>query len=210
METNVLPRFLACLLMIGIAVIPVAGQAQEPDSQYFGGSGLAVRGDFLQFFNLRGRLEIFGPPISPEMLEDGVHVQYFRNARLEWHPDNPRPYRVQLGLLGELVSVRQTPIAQSQVPPANRLDQRYYPQTGHTVRGGFLSFFDRHGGVDLFGYPIDEMEPADNNTVVQWFQRARLELHPDNSGGQIVLAPLGQQAFKEKHPDLIAGVTDPT
>lgn len=205
-----LPRLLTCLLIIGIAVIPAVGRAQEPDSQYFGDSGLSVRGDFLQYFNLRGRLEIFGPPISAEMFEDGVRVQYFRNVRLEWHPENPRPYRIQPGLLGELVGARRPPVAQTRVPPANRLDQRYYPQTGHTINGGFLSFFDQHGGLDLFGYPISEMEPAENNTIVQWFQRARVELHPDGFGGQIVLAPLGEQAFKKKHPDSIAATTAPT
>jgi hypothetical protein len=198
-----LPRLLTYLLIIGIVMIPAAvGQAQEPDSQYFGDSSLAVRGDFLQFFNLRGRLEVFGPPISAEMFEDGVRVQYLRNVRLEWHPENPRPYRVQLGLLGELVGTRQPPIAQTQVPPANRLDQRYYPQTGHTIKAGFLNFFDQHGGLDLFGYPISELGPAENNMVVQWFQRARLELHPDSAGGQIVLAALGEEAFKKKHPDM--------
>jgi hypothetical protein len=201
-----LPRLLVCILIIAALLVPTAGQAQEPDIRTFGDSGYAVRGDFLQFFNLRGRLEVFGPPISAEMFEDGVRVQYFRNVRLEWHPENPRPYRVQLGLLGELVGVRQPPIAQSQLPPANRLDERYYAQTGHTVKGGFLSFFDQHGGIDLFGYPIGEMEPADNNRVIQSFQRARLELHPDNSGGQIVLAPLGDQAFKKKHPDIVASL----
>jgi hypothetical protein len=198
-----LPRLLVYLLIVGIVMIPAVGQAQEPDSQYFGASSLPMSSDFLQFFNLHGRLEVFGPPISAEMFEDGVRVQYLRNVRLEWHPENPRPYRVQLGLLGELVGTRQPPLPQTQVPPANRLDQRYYPQTGHTIKAGFLSFFDQHGGLDLFGYPISEMGPAENNTVVQWFQRARLELHPDSAGGQIVLAPLGEQAFKMKHPEMI-------
>jgi hypothetical protein len=27
-------------------------------------------------------------------------VQYFERARLEWHPTNVDPYKVQMGLLG--------------------------------------------------------------------------------------------------------------
>ncbi len=204
-----LPRLLTCLLIVGVAIIPATSPAQEPDSRFFGESGFSVRDDFFQYFNQRGGLEIFGPPISEEMSEDGVRVQYFRNVRLEWHPENPRPYRVQPGLLGELVGVRQPPIAQTRVPPANRLDERYYPQTGRTIEGGFLSFFDQHGGLDLFGYPIGEMEPADGNTVTQWFQRARLELQPGDTGGRIVLAPLGEQVLQMKHPDAVIPQTAP-
>lgn len=50
-------------------------------------------------------LALFGLPISPARVAtnaqgDRVVTQWFERARFEWHPDNPQPYRVLLGLLG--------------------------------------------------------------------------------------------------------------
>jgi hypothetical protein len=56
---------------------------------------------------------------------------------------------------------------------------RYFPETGHWVFGDFLSFFDNHGGLDLFGYPRTETMFADGR-LVQYFQRARFESWPEN------------------------------
>lgn len=71
---------------------------------------------FLNFFAARGldlgdtgttdreSVALFGLPISGLRYEShgGVmrYVQYFERARLEWHPNNTDPYRVQMGLLG--------------------------------------------------------------------------------------------------------------
>ena len=55
---------------------------------------------FLDYFNSHGGVDIFGYPISGEMMEKGINVQYFQRARMEWHPENAAQYRVQLGLVG--------------------------------------------------------------------------------------------------------------
>lgn len=62
---------------------------------------LVLRDEFLAFYEESQGASLFGPPISPEMDEGGTRVQYFQNARLEWHPDAPLGYRVQVGPLGE-------------------------------------------------------------------------------------------------------------
>jgi hypothetical protein len=54
---------------------------------------------------------------------------------------------------------------------------RYFPETGFWVGNEFLAFFDQRGGLDLFGYPIQNVG-AENGITVQYFQRARMELHP--------------------------------
>jgi hypothetical protein len=49
-------------------------------------------------------LALFGLPLTRQMpaSTDGVaYVQYFERARFEWHPNNPDPYKVLLGLLGD-------------------------------------------------------------------------------------------------------------
>ncbi len=76
--------------------------APVPDIQYFPETGQTVRDDFLKFFNAKGGLEIFGYPITTEIVENGLNVQWFERARFERHPDG-----VKLGLLGvELLKMR--------------------------------------------------------------------------------------------------------
>jgi hypothetical protein len=53
-------------------------------------------------FSYRESLALFGYPISEEFVDPqtGLTTQYFERARFEWHPDNPRQWRVLLGRLG--------------------------------------------------------------------------------------------------------------
>ncbi len=59
--------------------------------------------------NAYGRsLALFGLPLTEPKTEtnasgDTVLTQWFERARFEWHPNNPREYRVLLGLLGNEV-----------------------------------------------------------------------------------------------------------
>lgn len=52
--------------------------------------------------------------------------------------------------------------------------------TGITMRRdfGFYQYWSAHGGVEEFGYPIRD-EETEGGLTVQYFERARLELHPD-------------------------------
>jgi len=193
-------RILLSFLMAGMGCSPSMTQAQTPAVQSFPETGFSANEEFLQFFAAYGGSDVFGPPISGELLEDGVRVQYFRNARLELHPENPYSYRIQPGLLGDLLGESQPPLSPLDVPLAGLSEQRYYPQTGHTVKYGFLLFFDLHGGIDLFGYPISEMMFEPGGRVVQWFQKARLEWCMDETGGKIQLAPLGERIFAARYP----------
>ena len=64
-------------------------------------------------------------------------------------------------------------------------DSIHFAETGHNLRGGFRAFWERNGGLAIFGYPITEEFSApssDGKTYVQqYFQRARLEWHPENA-----------------------------
>lgn len=61
----------------------------------------------------------------------------------------------------------------------------YFPLVGHTLQGGFRDYWQRHGGLQQFGYPITEefIEPdpfGRKPYTVQYFERARFEYHPEN------------------------------
>jgi hypothetical protein len=64
-------------------------------------SELLVRDAFLAFYEANGGEDLFGQAISDELEDGGRRAQYFENALLEWQPDAPLDYRVQLGHLGE-------------------------------------------------------------------------------------------------------------
>lgn len=164
----------------------------EGESEYFQLTGHYVKGPFLEFFRKYGGSRIFGYP-QTEVFYDprlGLWVQYFDNVRMEWHPENPAPYKVQLGLLGEELGRRTPPIPSNQIPRGSPL-QRYFPETGHTLSYAFLSFYNQNGGLDIFGYPISE-PLVENGRIVQYFQRTRLEWHPERPrGDRVVVGGLG-------------------
>lgn len=57
-------------------------------------------------------------------------------------------------------------------------DVIYFAETGHTLRAGFLDYWRHEGALPVFGYPLTEELPIDG-TVVQYFERAVFEWHPD-------------------------------
>lgn len=62
---------------------------------------------------------------------------------------------------------------------------RYYPETRHNLYLPFLKYWDRMGGLPVFGYPISEafLEQIEGRWyMVQYFERQRFEWHydPDN------------------------------
>jgi len=173
------------------------GTAPQPPAnvRYFPETGYNVQGAFLDYWNSHGQLDIFGYPISGEFTENGRTVQYFQRARMEWRPENPYPYQVQLGLLGSELYGPTDPPVPNWVTPWNPR-ARYFYETGHIVTEGFLAFFDQRGGVDIFGYPITEARIEGGRTV-QWFQRAKMEWHPEKPDPwKVQLSLLGSMRYQ--------------
>jgi hypothetical protein len=110
---------------------------------------------------------------------------------MPFHKPASRIYLIA-GLLSLSLMLMLVPIsiqAQTELP-------QYFPETGHTVRGEFLDYFNQHGGLRIFGYPITEQFTMNGRTV-QYFQRARLELYPENQAPQRVqLGKLGEELGK--------------
>ena len=107
-----------------------------------------------------------------------------------------------VGLLLGVVLLAVAPVgllAQSQ-------PEQYFPETGHTVRGEFLDYFNAHDGLRVFGFPITEEFPLNGRTV-QYFQKVRMDLFPDKPVGQRVqLGALGEELGKSTPAQSSPGV----
>jgi hypothetical protein len=77
-----------------------------------------------------------------------------------------------------------------------------FPETGHTITGDFLSFYEQVPNPELlYGYPITEQVTSVEGVVVQYFQKARFELHPElPAGQQVQLTPLGRFMYAPGTP----------
>ncbi len=76
--------------------------------------------------------------------------------------------------------------------------QRYFPETGHTVKGEFLNAYERvTNPLLLYGFPITESFDDPIYGTLQYFQKARFELHPDLPPGQRVqVSTLGKYLYQ--------------
>ncbi len=93
------------------------------------------------------------------------------------------------------------------VPDPKQEGVQYFSQTGHTLRGSFLTYWQQYGGLAQFGYPLTEefFEPVgtDNKPVqVQYFERNRFELHPENAGSpyEVLLGTLSREFHPQDPP----------
>lgn len=80
----------------------IAGQLMTiSDRLLFPETGKTLQGGFLAYWRAFGGIEVFGFPITEEIQENGMTVQYFERARFEWHPGEvPDRYDVMLGRVG--------------------------------------------------------------------------------------------------------------
>ena len=168
-------------------------------------TGQCLRGRFLAHWRQHGGLAINGFPLSfafTQRLEDGREytVQYFERVRLEQHPENPPPYDVLLGQFGRriLAGVPDAPTAPTSPAPG----ETFFPETGHHVRPGFLAYWQQHGGLAQFGYPLSEefTEQLEDGREyrVQYFERARFEHHPEDAPPyDVQLGQFGRRVLAE-------------
>lgn len=187
-----------------VEVCPALGFNEAP--------GVRLGGDFAQHYATLGSgttprepretIAVLGLPLSApartpigDCARDTVALTTERQ-RLEWNPGAAWPYRVLGAQLG-----------------AEAFRRRYgqAPQPRTDLAGGafaderFRAFFERYGGLPVFGYPVSgalhEASDDGRDLTVQYFERARLELLPDAPPGadllaQVRVAALGREALE--------------
>ena len=81
--------------------------------------------------------------------------------------------------------------------------QVFFPETGHWVRDEFLETYRRvESPLLVYGYPITEAFPErQTGLTVQYFQKARFELHPEAIPElRVQLSPLGEFLYTPASP----------
>src|SRR5437867_9906703 len=120
---------------------------------------------------------------------------------LKRHSTTSRLIALALLLLASLAST-----APQATPATAQAGIRTFPETGKTVRGRFLAYWNTHGGLAQQGYPISEEMQETSETdgkayTVQYFERAVFELHPEYSPpNDVLLSLLGSFLYKQKYP----------
>jgi beta-lactamase class A len=167
---------------------------------YFPDTRQTVGHDFLKFWTTHGGLNVFGHPIGAEQLQNGVLTQQFERARFQWSADSSAGTAGQAKVaLADLGSERAEQLRLSWPRSTATDNGQYFDQTGQSISGEFLDFWLNNGAAKVFGYPISPAQsmrsPADDKTyMTQWFQKARMEIHPDlPPGSRVVLAALGNE-----------------
>lgn len=78
-------------------------------------------------------------------------------------------------------------------PSQAQSNERCFEETGYCISGAIREYWERNGGLAVFGFPITEIREesvheSDWREPVQWFERDRLENHGD---GLVLAGRLG-------------------
>lgn len=184
--------------------------------------GQNLNANFLEYYNRTGRIERWGFATSEVLeIEPGTLTQFFQRGVIDFH-DVGAGWIVERRLAWDYFggdaydrSRDQGFEAAPAGPPAGA--SSFFPAFQHYVaetatdgtRTGFLTFFNRLGGVDSFGFPKTEarrdtgaantlFEGKTAGFVRQYFQAAIFQLA---SGGQVQLTLLGDSLRDLLVPD---------
>jgi hypothetical protein len=178
--------------LCGALLLPaIPAQAADTGSRFFPPTGYSVSGKFLEYWETHGGLAIFGYPITGAYYEkdpisgQSYLTQWFERNRFELHPENEgTPYEVLLGLLGvQVTNGRQNEPPFQPIPSfVSNASRTYFFQTHHSLSYGFKAYWETHGGLAIFGYPLTEEfqeQTPQGKFTVQYFERNRFEYHPE-------------------------------
>jgi len=210
-----------CILCLFVLSFAPTVRAQT-DERCFDETGYCMSGRIREYWEQNGGLPVFGYPITPQREEivEGQprQVQWFERNRLELHPENAPPYDVLLGRLG-VVRLEQQGRNWFTFPKGQPQDGcLFFEDSEHTICEPFLNTWQSNGleldgvpgktqaeSLALFGLPISEPQTETMSDgkeyTVQWFERARFELHPENDPPfNVLLGLLGNEVFANQDP----------
>ena len=176
---------------------PAAAQSGE---RCFAETGFCIAGPIRQYWERNGGLPVFGFPISPQRVEtvEGrtIQVQWFERDRLEIQADGT----LTAGRLGARF-LELNGIDWQQLPgdTAAQPGCRFFRETQLNLCQPFLGYWERNGGLERFGYPLTRLRDEQiegRSYQVQYFERRRMELHPENAAPfNVLLGLLGREVL---------------
>lgn len=170
---------------------------------------------FQDFYAKYGGARVFGNPISVEYGPAGQRYQWFERALLKEFPQFAgSDWAVQGDRLG--VTATKGITFPTQAPFIGSDGARYFQETSHGLKGRFLDFWNANNGLIVLGMPISEeiLEtlPDQRQYTVQYFERGRLELHPENAGtaDEVQIGLLGLEINRNPNWSRIISMAVPT
>jgi len=101
------------------------------------------------------------------------------------------------------VALLVLPLVLAVHPGAAQEDARCFAETGFCISGRIREFWERYGRLPVFGLPITEQRDEVNreNDIAygtQWFERVRMELHPENARPyDVLLGRIGDDRLRQ-------------
>jgi len=201
-------------MAVMLSIAGVSGAQAQQNERCFTETGFCISGRIREFWERNGGLAVFGLPVAPQQQEtlegQAIQAQWFERVRLELHPENARPYDVLLGRLGVDRLAQQGRNWFTFPKTEAQTDCRFFAETGHNVCGAILAAWRASGlefdgkkgkseaeSLALLGLPLSDAETETiegKDYSVQWFERARFELHPENQPPyDVLLGRLGAE-----------------
>ena len=191
--------FLLLMTTIVLGMLPAATTHAQNNERCFAETGFCISGPIREYWERNGGLAVFGFPTGPVetmTIENWTGpAQWFERDRLEDHSEEG------IGVLaGRLGAERLEQLGRSWSPggETNRGgDCRFFAETGYNMCGAFRAYWEQNGGLERFGYPVtaEITEFIDGrNYTVQYFERRRMEWHPENAPPfNVLLGLLGNE-----------------
>lgn len=188
---------LLTVLLTPLSTWPGAAAAQAGE-RCFAETGYCISGPIRAYWERNGGLPVFGYPTTPQRVETvegrALQLQWFERDRLEIQNDGT----VTAGRLGaRLLELQGRPwVFGNEKPQPGRSLCTLFSETGYNMCPPFSNYWRANGGLERFGYPITspfvEMIEGKMYTV-QYFERRRMEIHPELPGSPILLGLLGNE-----------------
>ncbi len=172
-----------CLVTGATLLSACALQRSAPD---------AASDDFDQFYRAHGAEQVLGAPVGEAIIVDeSFSMRCYVRGCLQRHTGRELGGRITLAPLPEEMRQKQSPTAKS-ADTSGLL----FRETGHFIQGAFRRFFQQHGGVRFFGYPLSPASARNDHQLEQRFERATLIRDNSLSSEQSVfLEPVGSAIY---------------
>jgi hypothetical protein len=198
---------LLALLFLALLALPAQQAAAQAGQRCFPETGQCISGPIRMYWERNGGLPVFGYPITALQNEsvEGTWtgpVQWFERDRLEDH--SAEGIGVLAGRLGaRFLEVTNSPWEAFPKVGGPGGGCQFFPQTGHSLCEPYLSYWRGNGGLERFGYPVTQpiYETLEGRKyAVQYFERRRMEVHPELPGSPVLLGLLGRGVRDNPEP----------